>query len=191
MRISRDEWGLRLAEVTALRGTCLRRQVGCVLVDYGGRVLATGYNGVPRGMPHCNEMVQEPIYGKPYDQTSWIDDPERKWRRKLGTVSITPCVGFTDTYPHACTAANAISGTQLDGCEATHAEINAMIQCQSPGHVHTAYVTSSPCIECTKALMNTGCFRVVFRELYPHATSEKLWTRRAGAEWLHLSGEPK
>jgi dCMP deaminase len=55
MRISRDEWGLKLAQLTSLRSTCLRRQVGCVLTDSRGIVLATGFNGVPAGFPHCNE----------------------------------------------------------------------------------------------------------------------------------------
>lgn len=55
MRISTDEWGLLLAKTTALRSTCLRRHVGCVLTDKRGIVLATGYNGVPSGFPHCNE----------------------------------------------------------------------------------------------------------------------------------------
>jgi dCMP deaminase len=55
-RISRDEWGLRLAEVTALRGTCSRRRVGAVAVDINGVILSTGYNGVPRGFQHCNEV---------------------------------------------------------------------------------------------------------------------------------------
>lgn len=57
-RISRDEWGLRLAEVTSLRGTCVRRAVGCVLTDDAGHVLATGYNGVPVGMTHCTEGTE-------------------------------------------------------------------------------------------------------------------------------------
>ncbi len=57
-RLSIDEWALMLAEVTALRSTCARRQVGCVLVDSSGRVLSTGYNGVARGVPHCNERTQ-------------------------------------------------------------------------------------------------------------------------------------
>ena len=59
MRIGRDEWGLRLASATALRSTCLRRHVGCVLTDAWGRVLATGYNGVARGVAHCNDAVTD------------------------------------------------------------------------------------------------------------------------------------
>lgn len=50
-----DEYFLRLAELAATRSTCLRRQVGAVLVS-GRRVLATGYNGAPRGLPHCLEV---------------------------------------------------------------------------------------------------------------------------------------
>lgn len=63
MRISKDEWGLRLAEVTALRSTCLRRAVGCVLVDWDGYVLSTGYNGVGREEKHCNEAFRVPPDG--------------------------------------------------------------------------------------------------------------------------------
>jgi dCMP deaminase len=54
-RPSRDEYYLRMAELVATRGTCIRRSVGCVLVSEKGRVLATGYNGPPSGEPHCNE----------------------------------------------------------------------------------------------------------------------------------------
>lgn len=48
-----DEWGLQLAMVTSLRATCARRKVGCVLTNDRGQVVATGYNGPPRGFAHC------------------------------------------------------------------------------------------------------------------------------------------
>lgn len=57
MRPSRDEWALKLALLTAQRTTCYRRAVGCVLLNARGHVLATGYNGVAAGLPHCNEPV--------------------------------------------------------------------------------------------------------------------------------------
>ena len=47
-----DDYFLGLAEMAATRSTCLRRQVGAILVS-GRRVLATGYNGAPKGLPHC------------------------------------------------------------------------------------------------------------------------------------------
>jgi dCMP deaminase len=40
--------------LAATRSTCLRRQVGALLVA-DRRVLSTGYNGSPRGLPHCRE----------------------------------------------------------------------------------------------------------------------------------------
>lgn len=55
MRPTRDDVYLEMAELVAKRGTCPRRAVGCVLVDRRGRVLATGYNGVASGRPHCSE----------------------------------------------------------------------------------------------------------------------------------------
>jgi dCMP deaminase len=55
-RISRDEWLMEMARATAKRGTCARRQVGCVLVNQRYQVLSTGYNGNARGLPHCIEQ---------------------------------------------------------------------------------------------------------------------------------------
>jgi len=54
-RPSWDEYFLQLARQAATRSTCLRRQVGAVLVR-DRRVLATGYNGAPRGVRHCLEV---------------------------------------------------------------------------------------------------------------------------------------
>lgn len=53
MRISWDEWGLDIAEATAGRADCSRRQVGAVIVSRDNRVVATGYNGAPAGVPGC------------------------------------------------------------------------------------------------------------------------------------------
>ena len=52
VRPSKDEVFLEEARLHARRSTCLRRAVGAVAV-LDGRVLATGYNGVPPGHPHC------------------------------------------------------------------------------------------------------------------------------------------
>lgn len=41
-----------MALLTAHRGTCLRKRVGCVIAREG-RVLTLGYNGAPKGLPHC------------------------------------------------------------------------------------------------------------------------------------------
>ncbi len=137
-RISRDEWGLRIAEATSLRGTCLRRKVGAVAVDSHGVILSTGYNGVPRGFPHCNE--------------------------------------------HPCTGQGFASGEGLDLCAAIHAEANCVVFCPDTQRIHTLYVTTAPCISCTKLLLATGCRSVVFRKNYA-ASGEVLW-RASGREWI-------
>lgn len=53
-RPSWDEYFMEMAELTAQRSTCIRRQVGAVIVREK-RAIATGYNGAPRGLAHCEE----------------------------------------------------------------------------------------------------------------------------------------
>ena len=50
-----DDYFMDIADLVASRSTCLRRQVGCVIVK-DRRVLSTGYNGVPSGIAHCSEV---------------------------------------------------------------------------------------------------------------------------------------
>jgi dCMP deaminase len=52
-RPSTDDILMRIAELWAMRSTCGGAQVGAVLAR-DGRVLSTGYNGAPAGMPHCS-----------------------------------------------------------------------------------------------------------------------------------------
>jgi len=45
---------MQIAQLVKTRATCPRRSVGAVIVR-DKRILATGYNGAPRGLPHCPE----------------------------------------------------------------------------------------------------------------------------------------
>lgn len=47
-----DSYFMAIAHLVATRSTCLRRQVGAVLVK-DKRILATGYNGAPSNIAHC------------------------------------------------------------------------------------------------------------------------------------------
>ncbi|MEM5817444.1 MAG: dCMP deaminase family protein [Desulfitobacterium hafniense] len=51
-RPSWDEYFMQMAQVVAGRSTCLRRQVGAVIVK-DKQILSTGYNGSPTGLSHC------------------------------------------------------------------------------------------------------------------------------------------
>jgi dCMP deaminase len=105
-------------------------------------VIATGYNGPPRGFIHCTK-----------------EDP--------------------------CGGAHLPSGTGLEACEAVHAEQNALLQCHVVDSIATCYVTVSPCVTCTKLLLNTGCRRIVFSEVYSSfEPSYNLWVIKGGREWI-------
>ena len=51
-RPSWDEYFMEIAHLVKKRATCLRRQVGAVIVK-DKNILATGYNGAPSGIEHC------------------------------------------------------------------------------------------------------------------------------------------
>lgn len=53
-RPSWDEYFLDIATLVAKRSTCMRRQVGAVIVK-DKRILTTGYNGAPSGLEHCEK----------------------------------------------------------------------------------------------------------------------------------------
>lgn len=50
-----DTYFMEMARVAAKRSICLRRSVGAVIVK-DKRILSTGYNGTPKGLPHCEEV---------------------------------------------------------------------------------------------------------------------------------------
>ena len=152
-----DLYFARMANLVATRSTCARRAVGCVLVDVRQHVLATGYNGVARGVPHCNERVLQ-----------------------LHLNDITGSDEMVEEYAHPCPGFRALSkalpGTQLDTCDAVHAEQNALLQCSDTWAIQTCYITVSPCVSCMKMLLNTSCKRIVVRDWYPgHGHGLKLW----------------
>ena len=54
-RLAWDDYFMEITYVVARRSTCLRRQVGAIIV-LDKRILATGYNGAPSNLPHCGEV---------------------------------------------------------------------------------------------------------------------------------------
>jgi dCMP deaminase len=53
-RLSWDDYFMEITRLVSKRSTCLRRHVGAVIVR-DRRILATGYNGAPKGLAHCTE----------------------------------------------------------------------------------------------------------------------------------------
>jgi dCMP deaminase len=54
-RPSWNEYFINIAKLTAERSTCMRRKVGAVIVK-DKQIVATGYNGAPKGVAHCDEI---------------------------------------------------------------------------------------------------------------------------------------
>lgn len=57
-RISRNDLLMGTAGLLARRSTCSRGQVG-VVISREGRILSSGYNGAPAGMPHCDHTIPQ------------------------------------------------------------------------------------------------------------------------------------
>ena len=55
-RISKDEYFMKIANDVSERSTCIKRQVGAVLVK-DSHILSTGYNGAPSGFNHCTPIT--------------------------------------------------------------------------------------------------------------------------------------
>lgn len=53
-----DDYFMKIAEIVATRATCDRKHVGAVIV-VNKTLVSTGYNGSPKGMPHCDEVGHE------------------------------------------------------------------------------------------------------------------------------------
>lgn len=142
-RPSWDEYFSELAQVVAKRSTCNRRSVGAVLVR-DKRILTTGYNGSPPGLPHCTDAGCLMVDGH--------------------------CV------------------------RAIHAEQNAIIQAALHGidlRGATCYVTSSPCVHCSKMLIAAGIKRIVYLDAYTESIGQEM-AREAGVELERFEpkGEP-
>ena len=54
-RIDKDAYYLNIAKAVSMRSTCLRRQYGAVIVK-NDEIIATGYNGAPRGEENCCDV---------------------------------------------------------------------------------------------------------------------------------------
>lgn len=121
-----DEYFIDIAHVVARRGNCSRRQVAAVIV-VERRIISTGYNGTPRGIPNC----------------------------------------FEGGCPRC--SSDAPSGESLGDCICAHAEENAIVQAAYHGisvRGGTLYCTISPCLMCTKMIINAGIIEVVYEHEY-------------------------
>lgn len=93
-RISRDDMFIKIVQVVAQRSTCLRSQVGALIVK-DGRIISMGYNGPVSGVPACTECMGPGCTKSLHAETNAIAFAARAGVSVLGCTlycSMSPCI---------------------------------------------------------------------------------------------------
>ena len=142
--INRPSWDtlfIKIAEDVALRSTCIRLSVGAVIVN-NNRIVSIGYNGSLPNSKHCVDHFID-IYNS-----------------KVSTITLDEWLKtkeFLDLH------------LDWSNRHELHAEQNAIIFAAKKGisiENTTLYVTTSPCIICSKLIAQSGIIRVVYKNEY-------------------------
>lgn len=141
-----DNRMLKICEQVSGWSNCLSRKVGAVLV-IDKTIIATGYNGPPRGIPHCgpDRMKKDVMLNKLSRDKTF---------RTTGNDSMCPRqrLGYQ-------------SGQGLELCPAAHAEANSIVNAARTGVCvknSTMYMNCGiPCKECLKLIINAGISEIV------------------------------
>ena len=131
-RIKKDQYYLDIAHKVYQRSTCLRRKFGAVIVK-NDEIIATGYNGAPRGVKSCLE--------KGYC-----------WREQN---KIPPGTGY-EKCPAVHAEMNAIiSAARKDMIDST-------MYLAGEG-IDSVLYSALPCIFCRRLIINAGIVKIVYR----------------------------
>lgn len=95
-RISRDDLFFGIARLFAERSTCPRASVGALAVQEG-RVVASGYNGAPAGMPHCYDVGCQIVFESPTtkDPMSFVEHCVRSVHAEVNTIAWAARLGVS------------------------------------------------------------------------------------------------
>jgi dCMP deaminase len=139
-----DQVFLNIAKEIATLSHCTRSKVGAVIVK-DGNIISFGYNGMPKSMDNCCE---DKMY-MARDASGWID---------IDTIEETwPFKDHLGQY------------RLITKSEVIHAESNAILKAAkngTPVNDATLYLTMSPCIDCSKLILQSGIKRVVYLNDY-------------------------
>lgn len=99
--------------------------------------------------------------------------------------------GITNCNEGGCPRCNALaaSGTRLDECLCSHGEENAIVQAAYHGisiKGSTLYTTFSPCLQCTKMIVNGGIADVVYNAAYPMGDTALRVLKEAGIRYQQI-----
>ena len=112
-------------------------------------------------------------------------------RRKVGALLVKDQMIISDGYngtpagfENVCEDENGVTKPYV-----LHAEANAITKVARIGNSSegsTLYITASPCLECSKLIIQAGIKRVVYNDLYRIQDRHEI-LRRAGVECTHIA----
>lgn len=133
-----DQTYMNMAIVLSGLSYAKRNKVGCIIVSDDGQIISQGYNGMPHGMDNSCEIEH------------YVDN--------------NICKSCDHEHCEGCKNIELITKPEV-----LHAESNAIAKCAkylTSTDNATLYVTLSPCIDCTKQIIQCGIKRVVFHDEY-------------------------
>jgi dCMP deaminase len=140
-----------------LKNPCYSRKIGVVILNANlTKVVGMGYNGPPRGAPHCDT----PEHLKNIFLPQLTDEDKNCIAKSKNYESFDEDKFIRDfAYEKVCPRKilGCPSGKRLELCSCVHAETNAIVNasCDLQGAHMFAWCTL-PCIECTKLIINSG-----------------------------------
>lgn len=120
----------------------------------------------------------------------WAENSYCK-RRKVGAILVKDQMIISDGFNGTPAGFENVCEDEASGLTkpyVLHAEANAITKVARSNNSSaesTLYCTASPCVECSKLIIQAGIRRVVFNELYRIADGIEL-LRRAGVECVHI-----
>lgn len=152
-----DRYFLQVCEAVSRNSPCMSIQRGAILVR-DKSIVSTGYNGPPRGVPHCgqNRFAADDRLRRRIASDVRIKETGRELHHRIKTICPRQILGYK-------------SGQGLDWCFAAHAEKNCLINAARLGVITlgtTLYTDSViPCKDCLIGLINAGVCDIVVKKL--------------------------
>jgi len=138
-----------------------------------------------------NSSVKQKEFDKRYLQMAriWAQNSYCK-RRQVGAIIVKAKMIISDGYNGTPEGFENICEDENNNTKAyvLHAEANAITKVAKSNNSSegsTLYVTTSPCMECSKLIIQSGIKKVVFSELYNKEEGLRI-LEKAKIEWVHL-----
>jgi len=179
----------------AQNSKCLSRKIGAVIVR-DGAIVGTGYNGPPRGVPHCgvrhqyDNKLQEEYYNKKACFCSDCSWDGKSFPIIISGNTITSAITST-ICPRQILGYK--SGEGLEWCIAGHAERNALINCAREG-ISTKgcsmYMSCGiSCTPCLVEIINAGIVEIIVTKFSFYDLSGEYLVRNSSLIVKNFDGE--